>query len=252
MIRPVDPMLRWRLQAAGVTGRFGAGLLAAAGALALGACQGVPGGPPPGQSPAVTAPATGGSDRSGGGQQGMASQPGQGGQSGQPGQPGQLGQAGQPGQPRQPAPAQPPVAPERTIALLATRQLRCADPGPQAQDPQRASGAAFRDEAQWRAHLAGIDPGMRAALASFRIDFNAGESALLVRPGALPNLGYRIAIPQVRLPVTAGTLGVQLLVEPPPPHLLQAQVIAFPCVYLRLAGADYAGVAIDVERLPAP
>ena len=250
MSGPVKPMLRRRPQATTGCHRFGIGLLAAAGALALAACQAVPGGqPPPRQSPDATTPAPVGSDRSASGQQGMAGQPGQPDQPGQPGQPGPPGQAGQPGQL---GPAQPPVAPERTIALLATRQLRCADPGPQAQDPQQAIGAAFRDEAQWRAHLAAIAPGMRAALASFRVDFNAGESALLVRPGALPNLGYRIAIPQERLPVTAGTLGVQVLVEPPPSRLLQAQVIAFPCVYLRLAGADYAGVAIDVERVPAP
>jgi len=225
MIRPDNPTPRRPSQWAGMSRRFRKGPLAAAGALALAACQAVPGGPPPGPSPGAAVPAPGGSDRSASGQQ---------------------------GQPGQPMPAQAPVAPERTIALLATRQLRCADPGPQAQDPQQASGAAFRDEGQWRAHLAAIDPGMRAALASFRIDFNAGESALLVRPGALPNLGYRIAIPQDRLPVTAGTLAVQLLVEPPPSHLLQAQVIAFPCVYLRLAGADYGAVAIDVERVPVP
>ena len=37
-----------------------------------------------------------------------------------------------------------------------------------------------------------------------------------------------------------------------PSHLLQAQVIAFPCIYLRLGGGGYGQVVVEVERLPAP
>jgi hypothetical protein len=228
-------------------------LLLAAGALALAGCETMPGGLPQRPSAGAPAPPAPGAD--------LPAAAGQPGGQGQPGQPGQQGQQGQQGpavqpppspEPATPPPAQPPAAPERTVALLGTRQLRCADPGPQAQDPQQVHSEAFRDAAQWRAYLAAVDPGMRAALASFAVDFNAGESAVLVRPGALPNLGYRISLPQQRLPVTAGTLGVHLRVEPPPPHLLQAQVIGFPCVYLRLANADYNRVMVDVERPAAP
>lgn len=161
--------------------------------------------------------------------------------------------AGQPaiGEPP-PAAGLPAAAPERTIELLAIRQLRCADPGPQGQDPQQAFAEPFLDAIQWRAHLAAIAPGMRAALASLDIDFSAGESAALVRPGALPNLGYRISIPQQQLPVYGRTLGVEVVVEPPPSQLMQAQVIAFPCVYLRLRGGGYEQVAVEVQRRPQP
>jgi hypothetical protein len=73
-----------------------------------------------------------------------------------------------------------------------------------------------------------------------------------VRPGALPNLGYRISIPRQQLPVRGRTLGVEVLVEPPPSQMMQAQVIAFPCVYLRLRGGGYDQVAVDVQRRPQP
>jgi hypothetical protein len=170
--------------------------------------------------------------------------------------PAESGPGGPAGQPSivEPPPAAglPAAAPERTIELLATRQLRCADPGPQGQDPQQAFAEPFLDAIQWRAHLAAIDPGLRVALSSLDIDFSAGESAALVRPGALPNLGYRISIPQRQLPVYGRTLGVEVLVEPPPSQSLQAQVIAFPCVYLRLRGSGYEQVAVDVQRRPQP
>jgi hypothetical protein len=162
-------------------------------------------------------------------------------------------------QPVQPDPAgrsdaavQVAAEPDRSIALLAALQLRCTDPRPQGQDPGQPGGDGFRDEAQWRAHLASIDPRMRAALESFGIDFKAGQSAALVRPGALPNLGYRLSIPRKSLPVSAGILSVQVVVEPPPPNLLQAQVIAFPCIYLRLSDSGYDRIEVGVERLPAP
>jgi hypothetical protein len=168
----------------------------------------------------------------------------------QPGQPGQPGQAAPSG--RSDAAGEVAAEPDRSIALLGTRQLRCAGPRPPGRDPERPGGDGFRDEAQWRAHLASIDPGTRVALESFGIDFKAGQSAALVRPGALPNLGYRISIPRSSLPVSAGILEVQVVVEPPPPNLLQAQVIAFPCIYLRLAASDYDRIEVAVERRPAP
>jgi hypothetical protein len=235
---------RWP-RSAGTARRLVKGLLIAAGAAALCACESMPDRAPPTVQSGEPLPTLDGAEALP-----AAGPPGSVVAPVQPDPPATPPTPAAPATPATPAP--PAVAPERTIALLGTRQLRCADPGPQAQDPQRAHGHAFRDAAQWRAYLAGIDEGMRAALASFEIGFNAGESAVLVRPGALPNLGYRILIPQQRLPVSAGTLGVNLQVEPPPPHLLQAQVIAFPCIYLRLAGADYDQVAVEVERLAAP
>ena len=222
----------WPPRRKGNVWQLAARLLIAGSALALAGCETMPGDlPPRGQAPGTVVPPAPGA-----------------GAPAAAGQPVDQGRQGPPGQ----AAAALPAAPERTIALLGTRQLRCADPGPQGQNPQQVHSEAFRDATQWRAYLAGIDDRMRAALTSFGVDFNAGESAVLVRPGALPNLGYRISLPQQRLPVTADTLAVQLRVEPPPPHLLQAQVIAFPCVYLRLANADYSRITVDVERLAAP
>ena len=226
--------LAWRRRAPS-RGRRANGFLLACAALALAGCEVVPTGPA--QKPVVGAPAPAGPGTAG---QGPTDPPGSVAEQEAPAVP-----AGQPTPP-------PAAEPERTIALLATRQLRCADPGPQGQDPQQAIGEAFLDETQWRAHLAGTDEGIRAALASLKIDFNARESAALVRPGALPNLGYRISIPQASLPVTGQVLTVRLVVEPPPSHLLQAQVIAFPFIYLRLAGGDYSRVVVEVQRLPAP
>ena len=239
----LQSLRRWPPRRKGRVWQLAARLLIAGSALALAGCETMPGDlPPRGQAPGTVVPPAPGA--------GAPAAAGQPVDQGRQGPPGQGGPVAQPPQPAQPAAL--PAAPERTIALLGTRQLRCTGPGPQGQNPQQVHSEAFRDATQWRAYLAGIDDRMRAALTSFGVDFNAGESAVLVRPGALPNLGYRISLPQQRLPVTADTLAVQLRVEPPPPHLLQAQVIAFPCVYLRLANADYSRITVDVERLAAP
>ena len=239
--------------------RAASGFLLAGAVLALAGCAAVPTGPA--QQPGIDAPAPAGQQSTGQqatGRQATGQEPidQRGPSAGQATQEGTATQGAPAATPAQTAPpgqpAPPAAEPERTIALLATRQLRCADAGPQGQDPQQAIGEAFLDETQWRAHLTGIDEGIRTALASLKIDFKAGESAALVRPGALPNLGYRISIPQASLPVTGQVLTVRLVVEPPPSHLLQAQVIAFPCIYLRLGGGGYGQVVVEVERLPAP
>lgn len=143
----------------------------------------------------------------------------------------------------------------QAVAVLATRPLRCPDQGPQVpQGPQEhgASAETFLDPGRWQAHLAGIDAPSRAALASWPVDFAAGESVVLVRAGAVPNPGYRVAIARHSLPVRDGTLQVDLLLEPPPRHLLQAQVIVFPCTYLRLDQAGYRQVTVVVERRAPP
>ena len=86
----------------------------------------------------------------------------------------------------------------------------------------------------------------------FPVDFAAGESVVLVRAGAVPNPGYRVAIAHHSLPLRDGTLRVDLVLEPPPRHLLQAQVIVFPCTYLRLEQAGYRQVTVVVERRAPP
>jgi len=225
--------------------RAAAAVLVAGCALAVVGCEAVPTDASP--QPGAIAPGAAGPAQPQPGQPGPAGQAGREDQAGQPGQPGWAAPSG-----RSDAAGRVAAEPDRSVALLATRQLRCVDPRPQGQDPERPGGDGFRDEAQWRAHLASIAPGMRAALESFEVDFKAGQSVALVRPGALPNLGYRISIPHKSLPVSAGILAVQVVVEPPPPHLLQAQVIAFPCIYLRLADSGYDRIDVGVERRPAP
>jgi hypothetical protein len=128
--------------------------------------------------------------------------------------------------------------------VIAMQPARCAD---QVRQPA-ASGVAFRADADWQAHLAGLGGELRRSLWDWRVDFSAGESVALVSAGPQPNPGYRVTVAQDTLPVREQVLEVKVVVVPPPGHMMQAQVISFPCVYLKLAGAAYREVAVEVAR----
>ena len=76
----------------------------------------------------------------------------------------------------------------------------------------------------------------------------AGESAVLVDAGPLPNPGYRVAADQEALPVHSGVLQVRVRAVPPPAGSIQAQVLTNACLYLRLGRADYREATVEVVR----
>lgn len=135
------------------------------------------------------------------------------------------------------------VQTQQAVDVLATQPARCADPG-----QQSASGIAFRSEADWNTHLAGIGGATRAAMSSWRVDFPAGQSVALVDAGPLPNPGYRVSVRATSLPIKDQTLYVRLVVVPPAAGRVQAQVIAFACVYLHLGPASYRKIEIQADQ----
>lgn len=136
------------------------------------------------------------------------------------------------------------VQTRQSVDVVAAQPARCEDPRTQA----AASGVAFLADADWQAHLASVDGDLRARLWSWRVDFTAGQSVALVSAGPQPNPGYRVTVAERSLPVRDHVLLVKAVVEAPPGHLIQAQVISFACVYLKLDGATYREVAVQVER----
>lgn len=132
---------------------------------------------------------------------------------------------------------------DAAAVVVATHPARCADTGATA-----PAAEAFLGAADWQAHLGGVDAALRAALSGWQVDPAAGRSVALVRAGPQPNPGYRIQVEQKSLPVQAGTLRLRAVVQAPPRQRLQAQVIAYPCVYVQLEGASYRRVTLDVER----
>ena len=124
------------------------------------------------------------------------------------------------------------------------RSPLCADPALQA----AARGIAFLDGTGWQAHLAGLDNELRSRLWSWRVDFADGQSVALVSAGPQPNPGYRVTVEEGSLPVRDQVLQARLTVTPPPAESIQAQVISFPCLYIRLDGASYREVAVQAPR----
>jgi hypothetical protein len=127
--------------------------------------------------------------------------------------------------------------------VVAAHAARCADTGASA-----PAADPFLSAADWQSHLGSIDPALRAALSGWQVDPGAGKSVTLVRAGPQPNPGYRILVEQKSLPVQAGTLRLRAVVQAPPGQRMQAQVIAYPCLYLQLEGASYRRVTLEVER----
>lgn len=136
------------------------------------------------------------------------------------------------------------VQTSQSVDVVAAQPARCADPRTKA----AASGIPFLADAHWQAHLASLGGDLRARLWSWRVDFTAGQSVALVSAGPQPNPGYRVTVGERSLPVRQQVLQVKAVVEAPPGHLIQAQVISFPCVYLKLDGAGYREIAVQVER----
>ena len=62
-------------------------------------------------------------------------------------------------------------------------------------------------------------------------DFNS-QQLILLRMGQQPTPGYGLANPEARL--DAGTLHITVDWQSPPPGLLQAQVITYPCLLIAL------------------
>lgn len=134
--------------------------------------------------------------------------------------------------------------PRQALAITATQPARCTDPGLQ----EAPRGIAFFGQTAWQAHLAGLNGDLRSRLWSWRVDFDAGRSVLLVSAGPQPNPGYRIAVADGSLRVRNEVLEADVTITPPPANSIQAQVISFPCLYLQLDGAAYREVAVQVAR----
>ena len=134
------------------------------------------------------------------------------------------------------------------VTVIASQPAGCGHTG--ASGGGGPSGTAFLAAADWQVHLDGGDAALRAALSSWRVDFARGQSVVLVRVGPQPNPGYRVTVEQEILPVKARTVQAIAVVHPPPGNRMQAQVIAYPCVYLKLEGAPYRKVAVELERRP--
>lgn len=134
--------------------------------------------------------------------------------------------------------------PRQALAITATQSARCTEPGLR----EAPRGMAFFGQTAWQAHLAGLNSDLRSQLWSWRVDFDAGQSVVLVSGGPQPNPGYRIAVAEGGLRVRNEVLELDVTTTPPPANSIQAQVISFPCLYLQLDGAVYREVAVQVAR----
>ena len=95
---------------------------------------------------------------------------------------------------------------------------------------------------------AGLAGGSLDALLAWPVDFAAGESVAMVWAGQMPNPAWTIAIDHD--PVRVGdALVMSVRIDRPPPGRMVVQMIAHPCIFVRLAPGDPARIdARWIER----
>ncbi len=120
------------------------------------------------------------------------------------------------------------------VRILARQPADCATAG-----EQRGAGAIRSREALASvARGAGISQPDVAAVLDWPVDYSRGESVVLVRAGALPNPAWTMSVDQDPI-VVADALVLSARIDRPPPGRIVVQMIASPCVFLRLAASDY-------------
>jgi hypothetical protein len=96
----------------------------------------------------------------------------------------------------------------------------------------------------------GIDAVTAGAIAAWPVAWGRGESLVVVQGGAQPNPGYGIVVERIGR-TTAGGPRVEARVDAPPRGVLQPQVIAHPCVVVRVGGLPSGAADAELSLAPA-
>ncbi|MFT3804806.1 MAG: protease complex subunit PrcB family protein [Burkholderiaceae bacterium] len=134
-----------------------------------------------------------------------------------------------------------PVPGETVVEVLDQADAQCPDgrERPPGEGPQTPAVTVQRDARSWRAVVV-----QAPDLAGWLVDFAGGETVLRVEAGAQPNPGWRLRVDAPRLDAARQVLRLPATVLPPPSGSFHAQVISYPCRYLRLAPARYRTVEV--------
>ncbi|MFT4099862.1 MAG: hypothetical protein QM674_02290 [Burkholderiaceae bacterium] len=134
-----------------------------------------------------------------------------------------------------------PAPGETVVRVLEQADAQCPDgrERPPGDAPQTPAVTVHRDARSWRAAVV-----QAPDLAGWLVDFAGGETVLRVEAGAQPNPGWRLRVDPPRLDAARQVLGLPATVQPPPSGSFHAQVISYPCRYLRLAPARYQAVEV--------
>lgn len=149
------------------------------------------------------------------------------------------------------ATAETTIAGADGVVVRDARATRCRGGG----DPPavRVIGASASVRPQLEA--LGIDAVTAGAIAAWPVGWGQGEALVVVQGGAQPNPGYGIVVDRIGR-TAAGGPRVEARVSAPPRGMLQPQVIAHPCVILRVAGlapgAADAELALSPPSPPSP